>query len=634
MIPMIDGRGSDYVPIYQVKRRNPALGSMNVYLLLISYLPLNSVSGFLLPLGLPTSHRSCVASAPPASSQPKPARCALKRDRSTTTTDSHIRPPTTAPIPFATRSTLSPLRAKPTMSHEDNGSDEFDVDFDDLELDGPSNLQPGDFYNPDDYELADSVDGMEGAASPSSRKPTGDLDALDDLLGLHKTAAAGAVDEGDLDALDDLLRRDAARDGGDHVSGLVSGNTANRPLQDDGFGALDDLLGLDDGPRRPLSPSTVSTLATSAPSGKIGQGADGGDMDVDPSAAMVDSSRPGDRDLARTATPLLPPAAVSNTQVPPTSTPAAGEKDAEGEILGDWLDDLLSMEDERFTDPTGGGDRGMTPGGRKVSGAEPAPATSWFDDIPDISPTAKTTDATPRRSIHETQGNNNDVPNPQSPQSVDDWLSDLLDEDDEDFDSRQPSAMGKRDGSSGGGDSPLSDVITGSSALEGWKTQTAPVRSNVMGRSGGGGRFGGNRRGARDQDDFGGTTGRGRGQGGRGRTKDYQESRQSGSDHWGGASSSSGGKWGHDAGGGDFGASYGSTDRGVVWDNGLDDDAGRPRGDRSHGDYELNPTEMAQRAVTADLKMLGSRGRWEDALKALVGARMRGVPVNNFMYNT
>lgn len=48
---------------------------------------------------------------------------------------------------------------------------------------------------------------------------------------------------------------------------------------------------------------------------------------------------------------------------------------------------------------------------------------------------------------------------------------------------------------------------------------------------------------------------------------------------------------------------------------------------------DADPMEAAQKAVMADLKALGSRGEWEDVIRALVGARVRGVPVNVYMYN-
>lgn len=46
-----------------------------------------------------------------------------------------------------------------------------------------------------------------------------------------------------------------------------------------------------------------------------------------------------------------------------------------------------------------------------------------------------------------------------------------------------------------------------------------------------------------------------------------------------------------------------------------------------------DPMGAAQKAVMADLKALGARGEWEDVIRALVGARVRGVPVNVYMYN-
>lgn len=48
---------------------------------------------------------------------------------------------------------------------------------------------------------------------------------------------------------------------------------------------------------------------------------------------------------------------------------------------------------------------------------------------------------------------------------------------------------------------------------------------------------------------------------------------------------------------------------------------------------DANPMGGAQKAVMADLKALGARGEWEDVIRALVGARVRGVPVNVYMYN-
>lgn len=43
--------------------------------------------------------------------------------------------------------------------------------------------------------------------------------------------------------------------------------------------------------------------------------------------------------------------------------------------------------------------------------------------------------------------------------------------------------------------------------------------------------------------------------------------------------------------------------------------------------------ETSQRAVTRDIVALGHRGQWEDVVRVLVAARVRGLPINIFMYN-
>ncbi|CAM9361822.1 unnamed protein product, partial [Sphacelaria rigidula] len=185
------------------------------------------------------------------------------------------------------------------------------------------------------------------------------------------------------------------------------------------------------------------------------------------------------------------------------------------------------------------------------------------------------------------------------------------------------SSTAKRGGSDEGTGG-LSDVITGSSALKDWRSPTAPVRSDVMGTGG--------RKGKRGPvDDFGGFPRPGRDPGRGDGTKDYPESRPSGSDEWGGSSAGGAGLLGAD-----YGGSYRSTgsagwdDRspGGGWDRELYE------GHEDAGMFSYDPTGDAQQAVVDDLKMLGSRGRWQDALTALVGAKVRGVPINVSMYNT
>ena len=82
--------------------------------------------------------------------------------------------------------------------------------------------------------------------------------------------------------------------------------------------------------------------------------------------------------------------------------------------------------------------------------------------------------------------------------------------------------------------------------------------------------------------------------------------------------------------------------RGGEWRNAgsdwvEDDSDGGGWGRRSYGRRQEDPTveamRAAQKAVTADLKALGRRGEWEDAIRALVGAKVRGVPLNVYMYN-
>ncbi|CAN0232306.1 unnamed protein product, partial [Discosporangium mesarthrocarpum] len=65
---------------------------------------------------------------------------------------------------------------------------------------------------------------------------------------------------------------------------------------------------------------------------------------------------------------------------------------------------------------------------------------------------------------------------------------------------------------------------------------------------------------------------------------------------------------------------------------GSDDAGGGGYGERQGHVY--NPHEEDQRATTRDLVALGKRGLWKDVVTALVGARVRGVPLNEYMYNS
>lgn len=77
----------------------------------------------------------------------------------------------------------------------------------------------------------------------------------------------------------------------------------------------------------------------------------------------------------------------------------------------------------------------------------------------------------------------------------------------------------------------------------------------------------------------------------------------------------------------------GSWGRGRATRGGRGGGRGRRRRDEWEEARPLDPTEAAQRAVVSDLESLRKQGRWEDVIRALVSARVRGLTVNARMYN-
>ncbi|CAM9727739.1 unnamed protein product, partial [Ectocarpus fasciculatus] len=316
-----------------------------------------------------------------------------------------------------------------------------------------------------------------------------------------------------------------------------------------------------------------------------------------------------------------------------------------------WLDDLLDLDNEDLKVSSS-----STAAADTAAAADPSSASgileSLIDDVTgrgDIGDGPRSAAEVPGRPVTRAA-----VPTPpsnppaDSPAALDDWLNELLEEDKNSpgappkskpaaaaaaaapFQQEQrreasleddPWGFAAKEGDSSGSGSDSSsfgDVIRGSNQLEGWKANTggssdAPRRSNVMGRRA---------RGTGSSSNSLGSDGGAASAEGTSRPWD-PESRSEEAE--GGRSS--------DWGAGDAWTSKG--DSGVSWWDkdgpgmGMEEATGR----RGPGKRESDPIEEAQRACAADLKKLGQRGQWEDATRALVGARVRGVPVNVYMYN-
>lgn len=443
-------------------------------------------------------------------------------------------------------------------------------------------------------------------------------------------AGGGSSDEdaidgwdGNLDALDAQLRREA---------GTAPQASSAAGDFDDGFGALDDLLGLDD--------SASSRAPRAAAAGSDGVDIDhfakrdapvvtdslddllselrprGGSQPAPPAAGATARSRPAAR------SPPSPP--------PPSASTGQGVSDS-------WLDDLLNLDNDDL----------------KISSPPPSASgilESLIDDVTVVGdgPRAATTAADTRSTTEGAPGSASTPAD--APAALDDWLNELLQDDEDQRGSSKsrpaaatvmsvpPFQQSRAGGSatptpteasldddpwgsaaedSGGGS--YGDVITGSNQLEGWKTNTgstsaAPKRSNVMGRA---------RRTTAGSD--------GLGDGAAGAST--QESRpwdpEGGGDEEGGRTD--------DWGAGDAWGRKGESSSPSWWDKdgpgmGMEEATGRRFPEREEKRV-VDPIEEAQRACAADLKKLGQRGQWEDATRALVGARVRGVPVNVYMYN-
>lgn len=548
--------------------------------------------------------------------------------------------------------------------------------------DDDAELESDEFMGQDGPRLPldDPVDMPEPAAAAGARDPLGDLDALDDLLGVHSSDPSSSLSGGQstLDALDDLLRRDAVTmQGSASSSSSPQGGRADSggALVDDGFGALDDLLGLDDGA---LLPPPAGTGAANAQPSSTRDGGGTTSENPNPNLAAIDPfadfKTPGRRDsLDELLSQSLPsaPEPVARQRKPRPGVADQQESASAGMGAGDpdsWLDDLLKLDSDDFSSDRGGatasnadvtraGGRG---GGRR--GANARVLESLIDEVssasggaaPGVGKSANTNAKTNTDIDADIDADSGSVRRPASesaaadaPAAIDDWLNDLLEENEG---ASKPSpvrdqpgvARGKaaadprsgvaRDnandsvddndpwgfevgGGEGGGDAGTGggggygDVITGSNQLEGWKANMEAPRSNVMGRAKSADAPPGDtrQRGFQETDEY---------QGERGEEGGWKQEPERGY--------SRGSDWGEGGGWGDEGG------RGLnEWERGGMRSAARS----GAGAKILDKTEAAQRATTADLVALGKKGRWEDVLRALVGARVRGVPVNVQMYN-
>ena len=416
---------------------------------------------------------------------------------------------------------------------------------------------------------------------------------------------------------------------------------------DDGFASLDDLLGVDD-PASPMVPQTTGGIAS-------------GGVNIDPfgepDATATDSSLD---DFLSELQP--PPAAGAAAPAPATpggprekTKPQAPPAPSSGRLSSSWLDDLLDLENEdlNISPPPGAAASGAATS-RGFSPSSPASGIleSLIDDVTAVGardgPRAP---APPAAASSSGGGSGPKAPAPEpadTTAALDDWLNELLDDSSSQggaSSAKSPAAAaaamsapvppvaaeaettaaaasleddpwvladeGDGGGGGGGGGSSFGDVITGSNQLEGWKASTlntdAPRRSNVMGRA------------ARrtDAGTGGGTT--------QERSRPWEQDsgeEQGRSSDWG-----AGDSWA-DKGGGSSASWWDKDGPGM----GMEEATGRRFG-ATKEEREVDPIEEAQRACTADLKKLGQRGQWEDATKALVGAKVRGVPLNVYMYN-
>lgn len=458
-----------------------------------------------------------------------------------------------------------------------------------------------------------------GPASGRGTTSTPRRTALRRLNAAGETNDEDAIDgwDGNLDALDAQLRRE---DGAAPQASSAAGDF------DDGFGALDDLLGLDDS-ASPRAPRAATE----------GNGA----VDIDPFAKLdapvvTDSLDDLLSELQPRGAQHSSPAATTERSRPTAGRSTPTTPPASADVSDSWLDDLLNVdsEDLESSSPRSSAsgileslidDVTVVGDGPRAAGDTTASTTSGLK-----------TEAAPASASMPAD----------APAALDDWLNELLQDGEEQSGSssksavpemppfQQSQARGSETQTSleasldddpwafaadnSGGEEEVGgsygDVITGSNQLEGWKTNTgstaaSPKRSNVMGRA---------RKTVADSDGVGDSASaeeRSRpwdpeGEEGNGRTSDWGEG-----DAWGRKGDSSGPSW---------------------WDKdgpgmGMEEATGRrPVREEKRA---LDPIEEAQRACAADLKKLGQRGQWEDATRALVGARVRGVPVNVYMYN-
>lgn len=452
--------------------------------------------------------------------------------------------------------------------------------------------------------------------------------------------------DGNLDALDAQLRSEAGVTQQQQEKAAVPAAADF----DDGFSALDDLLGVDD---------------SSSASPRAPRSSRSSDVDIDPfakldSPVITDSlddllselpppaarGAPAGGNQVATGRRPAAAAAAARTSTPPAPSPSSASGAAVSES---WLDELLDLDNEDLKVSSSSSSTAAA-GKATAAAAAAGPSSasgileSLVDDVTggggggDAPPSAA---EVPDRPVTVT---GDAAPTPPSnpadtPAALDDWLNDLLEEDNKERAKSKPAAaaasasfqqeqqrrasleddpwdFAAKEGDTSGSGS-FGDVITGSNQLEGWKANTvssadAPRRSNVMGRR------------ARGTGSSSNSSGGDGGAAAEGVSRPWDpESRSEEAE--GGRSS--------DWGAGDAWTSKG--DSGVSWWDkdgpgmGMEEATGR----RGQGNRELDPVEEAQRACAADLKKLGQRGQWEDATRALVGARVRGVPVNVYMYN-
>lgn len=442
-----------------------------------------------------------------------------------------------------------------------------------------------------------AVDGRDADSS--------DFDSFDGSFFAHDDPSSTQESIGVEDYLEDLdvlLQRDERRS-----HSAVTSSTNTDPGEDDGFGELDDLL-FDTS----SSKSHIADTTSGPPTTKRGSGETPNEINRNIRLEM-----PIGTDSFDDLLDVEPPTSTEHTAASPESTEGQGQARSGS---NPWLDELMTLEEvpesSQITgDSTSTSDESRSPPSAAVdgpSGETLASIDDWLDGLlgeESGSPSRMTTN-TPNMVGRPSRKRGHSLGTKDG--DFDEWGSWSTSSDDTNPQDEQV-------------DQPGNGSEQESKSLLEWKSQANYAAGHGMKWTDR--RQDGAERGVRgtraEAQSWMGVPGRGRGRGrgwGRGRGTGRSIGNVDGTQWVEGSS----GNQRSDSRDGEQeyrGVHENRDARGKRWDNWKQDRRA------------MDPVEAAQQAVVNDLNSLRKQGRWEDALRALVSAKVRGLTLNILMYN-